>query len=157
VDVTRDPNNCGTTGNRCADLEYCIGGFCVCRPGLTDVGGSCVDLQTDPANCGTIGNVCLPSFACAGGTCHALGCPAGLRNCGGACVNRDTDPNNCGGCGNLCNRDEVCVAGSCKQFVPGTGCSTCPCDSPACVGDFSQCCSYPGTTDVVCVDSGSCP
>jgi hypothetical protein len=166
VDLTRDPNNCGALGNDCFGSEYCVACTCECRPGLTRVGMLCTDLQNDPRNCGAVGTVCSGATStCSGGMCVAT-CPDGLDRCtvggGGlaACVNTDTDPRNCGGCGfgggNRCDADEVCVNGNCQNFVPGNGCTMCPCDT-RCVGDFTECCAFPGTMDVVCVDAGACP
>jgi len=154
-DVSRDVNNCGSIGNRCNDTEYCVSGACVCRPGLTDVGGNCVDLQTDPNNCGAAGNACGGGMVCAGGACHGS-CPPGANSCGSSCVDFATDPLNCGDCGQVCNRDKVCVDGNCRDFRTGAGCTTCPCPG-SCTGDTSLCCSYPATSDVICVDSSICP
>ncbi len=153
VDPTVDPRNCGSVGNQCADDEYCVDGGCVCRPGLTDVGGGCVDLMTDPSHCGAPGNDC-GGDVCADGTCVA-DCPGGTQQCGSACVDTRTDPLHCGGCGDACNVDEICADGGCDEFRPGLGCTMCPCDT-SCRGDFSQCCDYPVTGDIICVD-GDCP
>jgi hypothetical protein len=139
----------------CAADQYCISGECACRPGLTDVGGSCVDLQTDPDNCGAAANACTGATPdCADGTCVS-GCPGGTESCGGACVDLSSNPLHCDSCDSGCGTDEICANGDCREFRPGVGCSTCPCET-ACRGDFSQCCVYPGrSTDVVCVD-GDC-
>jgi hypothetical protein len=156
VDITRDPENCGGAGNTCGDLEYCVGGACVCRPGLTEVGGNCRDLQSDPMNCGTIGRVCTGGTpVCSGGDCVS-DCGGGLDRCGGSCVDTNNDPQHCGGCGDRCDVEQICSDGNCRDFRPGVGCTTCPCDA-SCTGDFGSCCPYPGRpSDVICVD-GACP
>lgn len=64
------------------------------------------------------------------------------------------DPLHCGGCGNVCATDEVCVGGACTQFFATPSCNTCPCT--AC-GAGNSCCSYPGTTQAVCVSGATCP
>jgi hypothetical protein len=156
VDVAADVDNCGQVGHQCNDDEYCVSGACVCRPGLTNVGGNCVDTNTDPNHCGPADATCGGGTPrCAGGVCVAS-CGGGFDNCNGACVDTDTDPLNCGGCGDNCNNDEICVNGNCHQFRPAVGCNTCPC-AVTCVGDFQQCCTYPNTTKAVCVDANSCP
>jgi hypothetical protein len=138
----------------CRDDQYCESGSCVCRPGLTASGTACVDTDTDPANCGAVGAACSTGApACSGGTCVAA-CPTGLTTCGNRCVDTETDPLRCGGCGDACDRDEVCVRGECRGFDVGVTCTTCPCTS---CGGGDSCCTYPGTTDVVCVNDDVCP
>ncbi|MBW2464696.1 MAG: hypothetical protein JRH11_23815, partial [Deltaproteobacteria bacterium] len=153
-DLSRDPENCGTAGTRCANAEYCIGGVCVCRPGLTLEGTQCVDLNTDPSHCGAVGTACSP---CSGGACVST-CPGDTRDCRGACVDDQSDPLNCGGCGDICRTDEVCVEGECDSFTPQGLCTMCPC--PLDCSSHEQCCAYPGApTDAICVHDhgGACP
>jgi len=143
-------------GNACNGDEYCVDSNCVCRPPTVDDGmGGCLDPATNPDACGTAGTACgggTPN--CAGGTC-VMNCPGGTADCNNSCVDLDTDPQNCGACGDNCDVEQVCVNGNCEDFRAGSGCTTCPCT--ACVGDFSNCCSYPGTTDTICVNGGDCP
>jgi hypothetical protein len=80
-----DPNNCGTCGNRCANLLACCGGSCVstassnsncgmcgksCAEGQTCCSGGCVNLKTDSKNCGSCGRGCL--LGCSNGGCVLL-------------------------------------------------------------------------------------
>ncbi len=154
VDVTVDPNNCGSLGNACNADQYCSGSACVCRPGLTLVGGNCVDLQTDPNNCGTAGTVCSGGTpVCRAGACVSTGMcggGGGLRNCSGACVNTRTDSLNCGACGQVCDVGQLCVDGGCEQYVPATTCTSCPCT--ACVAPRDLCTVY--GTGVICSAGG---
>jgi hypothetical protein len=151
VDVSRDVLHCGVADHQCSTMEYCVDGECECRPGLTRVaGGRCTDLESDPNACGDVGTHC--EDVCSLGDC-AERCADGLEECNDACVDTETDPLNCGECGRRCAVDEVCAGGECRDFETGAGCDACPCD--ACrSGD--ACCTYPGTTDVICVDE-RCP
>ena len=155
VDLSLDPLNCGSLGNQCGSREYCVSGNCVCRSPLTLVAGNCIDTTTSPTNCGGAG------IMCGGGTqfCQAGTCVATCTTpdqCGMSCTDTNTDIRNCGGCGNTCAVDEVCTNGNCRPFYAAAGCTMCPCTT-ACVGDFSRCCTYPGSTNPICVDSGRCP
>jgi hypothetical protein len=47
------------------------------------------------------------------------------------------------------------VDGHCRRFVDSLGCTECEC--PNCGGDFDLCCTYPGQTNVICVDADACP
>ena len=156
IDLTRDPVNCGSLSNACAEREYCVMGSCTCRPGWIRVAGACTDPSSDPENCGAMGNRCAaPTPACQGGSCVAA-CSGGTRTCGAnRCVDTNADPSNCGDCAELCDPDAVCVAGRCEQFVPAVTCSSCPC-AVAC-GMADACCAYPGSIDPVCVEGGLCP
>ena len=156
TDVAEDPRNCGQCGSTCGDREACVDGSCECLPGLVLVQGQCVDPASDPQHCG-------PNLVTCGGNtplCDNGQCVATCNlpdNCNGACVDQDWDPLHCGGCNNACASDEVCVQGNCRPWRVGVGCNTCPCNI-SCVGDFDQCCLYPGVPSLVaCVDANTCP
>ncbi|MFL5761873.1 MAG: hypothetical protein ACJ789_19410 [Thermomicrobiales bacterium] len=55
LDLSSDPNNCGSCGFTCDGLSCC--------------GGTCVDTNSDPANCGGCGMPCPVGQYCFGGTC----------------------------------------------------------------------------------------
>src|SRR5439155_118969 len=63
------------TGN-CGSGRFChfVGSFgtCECNGGLTDCGGSCVDLQTNSTNCGACANACPLAQQCHGGLCPCV-------------------------------------------------------------------------------------
>ena len=74
MDVTSDPNNCGSCRHSC-NGGSCSGGLCGnCPSGFALCGGTCVNLQTDANNCGSCGNVCKPGVGCRGGLCQCS-CP----------------------------------------------------------------------------------
>jgi len=158
VDVDRDPRHCGGCGNDCKDAEYCSGGECVCRPGLTLIDGNCRDTSSDEKACGAAQEECGGSTDfCEAGMCVAA-CSPESDACGKKCVDQQTDPLHCGSCSTPgeCATIEVCVAGDCRGWRPALGCTACPCPD-ACTGTFATCCSYPGDAAlVICVD-GDCP
>jgi hypothetical protein len=84
-----------------------------CQSGMTDCGGSCVDLQSNRAHCGSCGDACAAGEVCSGGACE-LSCQSGMTDCGGNCVDLDSDRAHCGGCGNACAAGEVCSGGACE-------------------------------------------
>ena len=52
-----------------------------CESGLTDCGGTCVDLQSDLNNCGACGEICesgLVPVECRSGVCERANCPVGI-------------------------------------------------------------------------------
>jgi len=128
VDTTNDPANCGGCGVVCAAGETCQQGACaatttnapalVCDAGLTDCGGTCVDLQTNDFHCGGCMLGCAGDQTCQGGACvaNAPVCDAGLTDCGGTCVDLQNDPNNCGACGTICPSGQ-CGLGTCVESV----------------------------------------
>jgi len=154
VDAARDPRNCGGCGMDCGDRQACLSGECVCRPGLSDCdsgpGLACIDIGSDPDHCGGCGDGCAD--VCLDQQCVS-DC-GGLDECNNACVDLATHPLHCGDCDNVCETDRVCSEGECRRFRPGLLCDGCPC--AACTDDFSECCAYPGTAEVICVD-GPCP
>jgi len=74
------PNGCGGTvmcpftcsaGRSCTSTD---GGasHCNCSPGLTDCGGTCIDVLTSASNCGACGNLCPSGQSCTGGLCPCV-------------------------------------------------------------------------------------
>lgn len=60
VDLTTNPNNCGTCFNVCtgsANIESCCA-------------SKCVDNSTDPNNCGSCGVVCEAGMSCVSAMCR---------------------------------------------------------------------------------------
>jgi hypothetical protein len=149
--VQTDPANCGACGNGCFADESCMGGACLCDPGLTQCGGECLDLLTDPANCGACGHACYTDEFCGGGACV---CNPGLTQCGGECVDLQADPANCGGCGTVCPAGGSCSGGACVcppgQAVCGGTCIDLQNDPLNC-GTCGNVCG----TNSIC-DAGSC-
>ena len=139
TDTTSDRLNCGGCGIVCTAGQDCVDGTCICPPGTTRCGHSCVDISVDVLNCGECGNECPgpggfgektlgggPS--CSGGQCGYT-CYPGYRDCNGrindGCeVNVGQDPNHCGDCNTKCNtaQSQPCVDGACL---------TKPCDPSA--------------------------
>ena len=72
--------------------------FCLIQ-GLTNCGGTCVNLTTSADNCGACGTKC---------TGPLLGC------CKGTCMSFVSDASNCGSCGHVCGVSSTCTSGSCK-------------------------------------------
>jgi hypothetical protein len=148
--MDRDPENCGATMTHCQDDEYCVSGTCVCRQGLVPgEEDGCIDLASDAESCGATGTSC-PSL-CSGGAC-VTSCPAGTTECEGGCVDTSSHPLHCGECERRCGAGRVCADGVCVPFRPAA-CVSCPCD----LCGTRTCCTYPTTTDPICVDGPSCP
>jgi hypothetical protein len=136
TDVTKDPANCATCGNKCAGVcclttanpkgECCAAGQ-ICCTNFTGFTVCC----TPGKNCDP-GNVCNPDFIfCSSGstvttaaTLAGEPCTAGPNCCNGQCIDITTDPNNCGACGNKCASGTTCTAGTC----------TCPTGQTLCAG-----------------------
>jgi hypothetical protein len=73
VDVSTDPNNCGTCGKTCEPGAVCSGGTCACPVGEMSCGGACVDIKSDVNNCGGCGMSCGGTGStCTGGACEQV-------------------------------------------------------------------------------------
>lgn len=153
TDLSHDPDNCGSCGNKCLVYEplhmtsRCVDGACEleCRNSTSkhedrrncngEIDDGCeVDVLSDPNNCGACGKVCASGDPCINGKC---GCPPPSINCDGRCVNPQIDDENCGGCGIVCEPpqdacDEPppftgygCVGGTCGHLKCAIGMSDC--------------------------------
>jgi hypothetical protein len=70
IDVTSDPQNCGTCGNMCSS-DVCIDGAClVCAPIEKVCSRQCVNTGSNPDNCGGC------DFSCGSGLCSNSQCEA---------------------------------------------------------------------------------
>lgn len=126
VDSTRDLENCGACGVRCASSNaaaaVCRAGLCelTCDPGFTQCKDGCHRLSDEVQHCGSCDQRCPPlaggTVKCAAGKCQRS-CPAGLTECGGVCVKLESDPGHCGACGHACEKiaggTSVCNNGAC--------------------------------------------
>lgn len=134
ADLSSDLAHCGECGESCDadgacvagdcrdscgdsceedDGEVCVAEVCVCRTGLTDCSGSCVDLMANANHCGECGRGCGDDV-CLAGDCVSDGCGA-LTECSGACVDPMTNALHCGECGRVCDPDEACISGDCDD------------------------------------------
>ena len=102
-----------------------------CAAGLTQCGGTCVDLQADPVNCGGCAVACtLPDTCIQGGcdciprTCADVGeCGTAEDGCGGTL--------SCGGCsGQFRCVDNRCVPPTCSDGVQNQGETDVDCGGP---------------------------
>jgi hypothetical protein len=112
VSVDSNGLHCGECGVQCADSEKCIGGACVCRPGLTDCGTGCVDTQSDPFHCGGCDSPCGVAL-CGGGDC-VDSCDGIGTQCAQSCVDLETNPLHCSECGHACSTLADCFSGDCE-------------------------------------------
>ncbi len=163
TNVSDDPNNCGTCGNKCADGVRCIDGKCGCGAGQTDCNGQCVDVKSDNDHCGVCGNKCAyptdagappphMEYGCVNGQCGEPRCISypweTWANCNGdlfdgcevALRGGPRDPKNCGACGNKCVGDQVC------WDLTGDGVPECVCQPN------ETRCGSPETYDLGCYD-----
>ncbi|BGP29675.1 hypothetical protein JCM10296v2_001414 [Rhodotorula toruloides] len=90
LDVTNDPNNCGSIGNICPSTNgqsTCNNGQCAlksCNSGYYLLNGVCtkLNLQTDTNNCGSLGTQCKVDngvASCSSGTCSISSCNPGYQ------------------------------------------------------------------------------
>lgn len=125
-----DVQNCGACGQTCGSGAVCDGGQCrtACQSGLSDCGGSCVDLQSRVQHCGACGAVCDGGNVCNGAGSCDVSCQAGsgFVHCSGDCVALARDVRNCGACnqgcapGLVCDGTSVCAL-SCQPGLTDCG------------------------------------
>lgn len=174
VRYRRDPKNCGSRGNACADGEGCCEGICVdgdalptdpdhcgdcctaCHPWEICCDGTCQQPFTSP----TQGNVCCePALICAPGdgtelccgadeTCHNGGCCHVDRVCGGTCCD-GASVCQCGVCVEelaVCEDDGDCCGQRCVDGVCCPGNAICPGEDgdDLCCGPNTRCGPAPG-------------
>ena len=129
-----------------------------CESGLTDCGGTCVDLQSDFNNCGACGEICesgLVPVECRSGVCERANCPVGITYCGIAdgCRDLTSDPGHCGACAN------ACASGVCSGGVCAAGGGTCAEGQADCGGIcVDTCCnnSHCGACGNACPPGETC-
>lgn len=72
VNISSDPNNCGSCGYRCRDpLPKCVNGHCcyaLSNAWCPNVG--CVNTNTNVNHCGGCGLNCAPGQVCTAGVCQ---------------------------------------------------------------------------------------
>jgi Stigma-specific protein, Stig1 len=90
----------------------------VCSAGLTQCGGTCVNLQSESSACGRCGMVCPQGLVCSLGSCAST-CAAPATSCGGSCFDLSVDFSHCGGCATSCNAGQACSAGKCACQTAG--------------------------------------
>ncbi len=122
VNLSSDPNNCGSCGITCGAGGACTDGTCICVGGLSICGLGCVNLQTSDSNCGRCGQSCFSGATCMAGVCTCPG--SGLTACGyDGCVDLQTSASDCGSCGNSCGPGATCLAGVCTCGAGRVDCS----------------------------------
>lgn len=115
VNLTRDPDNCGTCTYHCTADQLCRGGNCLdrCGDGGVRCGILCVDVDNNRDHCGECFASCPNSSrSCVMGTCQLV-CAAGQLTCSATCVDPLTDPGHCGACNAACPAGLRCAAGRC--------------------------------------------
>jgi hypothetical protein len=114
VDVTKDPQNCGACGTKCAASQFCAGSKCAdqCNAPFKLCGQFCVNLDTDHENCGTCGKGCTSEQECVNKACVKK-CAIGLTPCGDTCADLTTNHEFCGDCNNACAMNDICSGGLC--------------------------------------------
>ena len=185
LNVSSDPNHCGSCSTVCAAGQSCSGGRCIggsdggavmCASGQTNCGGFCTDLTADPGHCGTCSTACGTGQICTGSMCRTgtpdggtgmvdagtITCTGGLTACGTVCNDLQNDPNHCGTCTTVCPSGQFCSGGRCGTTGGGTGDAgtvTCTGGLTACGGACNDLTSDPnhcGTCTTVCSSSQIC-
>jgi hypothetical protein len=131
----------------------CDGGACPC--GLTDCGGTCVDLKNDPTHCGSCTGTLLHYQYCHDGTPECL---PGFAMCNGACHDFASDPDHCGACDNAaCGAGDKCENGVCAAGTCTGGKTGCPATNArvSCV-DLASGEPYCGACTTVCGPAEIC-
>jgi parallel beta-helix repeat protein len=122
VDLSSDPNHCGSCGNVCGSAESCEAGVCTavsaCQEPLVQCGDSCVDLASNALNCGDCGITCAENEVCSAGACASV-CAEGLTQCGQECVDVNIHIFHCGGCDQPCESGQTCEQGRCVGTSTG--------------------------------------
>ena len=74
IDLSSDPDNCGSCGSACSGSEVCSSNACKdsCESGETACNRACVDVDNDLFNCGSCGNACAGGQLCTAGKCEGL-------------------------------------------------------------------------------------
>ncbi|MDF2695480.1 MAG: Tryptophan synthase alpha chain [Labilithrix sp.] len=118
VDLSTDPENCGSCGNKCPTDDWrnpefhakwiCVGGACQmscsstfwedCNGRLED---GCETQMETRQNCGTCGHACPENAICNSGACE--GCKSDEDYCFGLCTHLESDDYNCGTCRTFCD------------------------------------------------------
>lgn len=118
-------------------------GICVCRQGLFDCDGSCIDRNSSNSNCGACGNVCPKSSSCVDGACvlpcNSSTCPDGkcVEN---KCVTTNPPPLPCNK--NTCPWGVCLSNGRCVVLEPrdcnSMTCAYGKCKNGVCVDEVSD-------------------
>lgn len=150
VDLTSDPNNCGSCGNVCTST-VCSASACGCATGTKNCGAGCIDVTSDPKNCGDCGKTCATLATCSSSACACpdtwdLVCPPTT----GACTEVHADPKNCGSCGKTCGRAEFCTVYPGPLCACRPGLSSCGGTCTDTRGDANNC----GTCGTKCDTAG---
>ncbi len=130
----------------------CTDGGCPC--GLTDCGGTCVDLANDPDHCGTCTRSCQHWAYCAAGACTCL--PT-FTACGPSCLPLASDPDHCGGCNATpCGAGTKCEQSTCGTGACGAGLTPCDVSGRTSCVDLAAGVPYCGACGVVCAPDEVC-
>lgn len=135
VDLSTNPDHCGSCEGECAPGERCESGNCLCPSGTEVCGETCRDTTRDPLHCGQCDQRCEAEERCEGSLCV---CRPGFERCDGECVDKRLDPSHCGVCNNDCTAtatpyctDGTCSATACENQIPAS--VTCGSDEVSCV------------------------
>ena len=162
IDLTNDPQHCGSCPNSCPASDTCCGGHCS-------------GLMSTISDCGGCGRSCGPTEVatpmCASGLCDSS-CQSGYGNCitpaaptadDGCETNLNTSTGNCGACGRSCSTDgtDVRTCASClctSSCTAGHGnCTkpTAPTADDGCETDLTSA-AHCGSCGNVCTGGQTC-